>query len=153
MADKSRFGSPGNGMRSSWRYCRRGADPLRNESGIIGASYAPSCRCVISGNGCCIAAKTSSNSEPELPQRSILHTRLLRPSATTMLSTPDVGEIRPWMTRGKAGQMSSMALAGVRGVQRSCRFRRRLDVKRRVLHRGHMCASNCHACVSRASPR
>ena len=48
------------------------------------------------------------------------------------------------MVRGKAGQTSSVSLAGVLAVQTSCKSRRRGDPKTRVLQRRHTCTSFCH---------
>jgi hypothetical protein len=70
---------------------------------------------------------------------------LLCPSAamTFKLSVPD--NPIPLTMRGKAGQMSSVYLAGVLGVQTSRRSRRRGDPKTRLLHLRHTCTSVCHS--------
>ena len=99
---------------------RRGADPPKNESGMIGgvSSSEESRIDVNSGNGCngiCLGAKTSSNCRPARNKKT-LHTRLLCPSAAIMLSVPDEYKL-PLTTRGKAGQTSNVSLAGVLGVQ------------------------------------
>ena len=68
------------------------------------------------------------------PQKKSTRRRLLCPSAAMMLSVPDKAAaegISPITITGKAGQTSSVSLAGVGGVQKSCRFRRRVNQKRR----------------------
>ncbi len=62
VADKSRFGNPGNGAACNMRDRRRGPDPRKNESGRNGAvsERDSSVRLVSSGNGTCSAAQTFS---------------------------------------------------------------------------------------------
>ena len=63
-----------------------------------------------------------------------------------MLSTFSIGwSISQRMTRGKAGQISSVFLAGVLAEHTSCRSRRRGDPKTTIRHRRHTCTSVCHA--------
>ena len=103
------------------KFYRLGADLPRNELGMTGSAspvllYKSSRRSANSGNGTCIAAKTLSNHRPAGTQRSTRHTRLVCPSAAMMFSVPD-NNISPQTMRGKAGQTSSLSLAGVSGVQ------------------------------------
>ena len=140
VADKRRFGNPGNGMPSKSKVRRRGADPPKKESGMTGA-VSPvewSRRYVNSGNGTCIAAKTCSNCQFEREKRETTYcTRLLCPSAARMLSVPDEKGVLLSTMRGKAGQTSNLSLAGVSGVQTSRRFKQRGDRRIRLLHRRH----------------
>src|SRR6266446_5482593 len=126
-----------SGQKQSWQSREWNAIQLDESGTSGGVSPKEVSRSVVScGNGTCIAANTVSNSRFLRPSRSTRHTRLVCPSATTM-STPDDKNISPKTRRGKAGQTSSMSLAGVRGVQTSCRFRRRADAKTTFLHRRH----------------
>src|SRR6266852_2946398 len=68
VADKSSLGNPGKRTRLNRRSCRRGADPPKNDSGTTeGVSSSNASLQIVnsvnSGNGCCIAAKASSNCE------------------------------------------------------------------------------------------
>ena len=68
VADKRRFGNPGNGMRSNQRKRKRGVDPPKNESGATGgvsrSSSDASRRCVNSGNGRLIAVMNFHHCQP-----------------------------------------------------------------------------------------
>ncbi|KAI0296233.1 hypothetical protein BC826DRAFT_1005999 [Russula brevipes] len=71
-------------------------------------------------------------------------------NAAMMLSAPLTGasrETRPFMSStmmGKGGQTSSVLLAGVLYVHRSCRFRRCVDANTTLRHRPQTCTSVCH---------
>ena len=90
-----------------------------------------------------------SNCELGTPRRSIRCTRLppRRSSIAMKLFTPDGSKTLPLMIRGKVGQTSSVSLAGVVGLQKSSRLRRRDDPKTTRRHCRHTCTSDSHACT------
>ena len=77
-----------------------------------------------------------------------LHMRSPLCSINTMVLSKFCSRLR-WsqMTKGKAGQTSSMSFAGVLGVKKRRRFRRRGDPKTTLRHRQHTCTSDCHASI------
>src|SRR5712671_4236013 len=69
LADKSSFGIDGSGILLKLSFCKRGAEPPKNESRKTGTT-SPStqtCRCVSSGNGFCIAATNLSQRKLLIP--------------------------------------------------------------------------------------
>src|SRR6266852_4335675 len=74
VADKSRFGKPGNGMYSRISFRSRGAYPPKKESGMTDAilsSLYRILRSVSIGNGFCIRGRVFSHSELEISQIAI----------------------------------------------------------------------------------
>ena len=118
--DESSFQIPGNGMESNRIDRKLGADPPRNESERAGTdSYEWSFITSSAGNGFRISAADLDKIKVGSFQRLISHTRSLRSSAAVlvMLSVPEAGNSSLEMTIGKAGQMSSISLTGLLGVQ------------------------------------
>src|SRR6267154_723173 len=86
VADRSRFGIPGNRMEFKPKDRRRGADPPKKVSGMTGgvaSLHDERYNSVNSGNDTCIGAMTSSKCSSPRPQRETRYTRLLCPSAAT----------------------------------------------------------------------
>src|SRR6266404_30845 len=152
LVDDRMEGNAGDEMRP--RSSSRNPEPLgppRNPLGRLErlnvSNMVESRRCVSAGNGFSIILTTVSSCNFLSRLIVTLHTRSECSNAVRRLPSW-VGFRLPrpsiLMAIEIRGQVSKSFLAGVFGVQRSCRLRRRCDVNMSCRHLRHTCTSPCH---------
>ena len=104
-----------------------------------------SCSSSSSRDSTCIAAKTFFQLPIRKGQGDPVYDRSIKCAMTLIAAAPDDMNILPLTMRGKAGQMSSLYLAGVLSTAIKSQIQATWGLKNKVLHRRHTWTSDCHS--------